>query len=129
MEFKLKIKYTLIFAAIITLIDLPWVNLIMVPKYKKLNVFDINIRTDAVILAYLCVIIGYPLIVSKFTTLKEQLIVAASLGFISYGIYGFTLAAIYNKYPMNLAIMETLWGTTLFTIATFLTYKIGKYLE
>ena len=123
------LKRTLIFAAIITLIDLPWVNLLMIPKYKKLNVFDINIRSDAAILAYLCVIISYPLIISKFTTLKEQLIVAASLGFISYGIYAFTLAAIYNKYPMNLAIIETLWGTTLFTIATFLTYKLGKYLE
>ena len=101
----------------------------MIPKYKKLNVFDINIRSDAAILAYLCVIISYPLIISKFSTLKEQLIVAASTGFISYGIYAFTLAAIYNRYPMNLAIMETLWGTILFTIATFLTYKIGKYLE
>ena len=123
------LKHTLIFAAIITLIDLPWVNLLMIPKYKKLNVFDINIRSDAAILAYLCVIISYPLIISKFTTLKEQLIVAASLGFISYGIYAFTLAAIYNKYPMNLAIIETLWGTTLFTIATFLTYKLGKYVN
>ena len=122
-------KHTLIFAAIITLIDLPWVNLLMIPKYKKLNVFNINIRSDAAILAYLCVIISYPLIISKFTTLKEQLIVAASIGFISYGIYAFTLAAIYNKYPMNLAIIETLWGTTLFTIATFLTYKIGKYVN
>ena len=122
-------KCTLIFAAIITLIDLPWVNLLMIPKYKKLNVFNINIRSDAAILAYLCVIISYPLIISKFTTLKEQLIVAASIGFISYGIYAFTLAAIYNKYPMNLAIIETLWGTTLFTIATFLTYKIGKYVN
>ena len=122
-------KRTLIFAAIITLIDLPWVNLLMIPKYKKLNVFNINIRSDAAILAYLCVIISYPLIISKFTTLKEQLIVAASIGFISYGIYAFTLAAIYNKYPMNLAIIETLWGTTLFTIATFLTYKLGKYVN
>jgi uncharacterized membrane protein len=122
-------KRTLIFAAIITLIDLPWVNLLMIPKYKKLNVFDINIRSDAAIVAYLCVIISYPLIISKFTTLKEQLIVAASIGFISYGIYAFTLAAIYNKYPMNLAIIETLWGTTLFTIATFLTYKLGKYVN
>lgn len=124
-----KMKNTLIFAAIITLIDLPWVNLLMIPKYKKLNVFDINIRSDAAMLAYLCVIISYPLIISKFKTLKEQLIVAASIGFISYGIYAFTLAAIYNRYPMNLALIETLWGTTLFTIATFLTYKIGKYLE
>ena len=123
------LKRTLIFAAIITLIDLPWVNLLMIPKYKKLNVFDINIRSDAAILAYLCVIISYPLIISKFTTLKEQLIVAAPIGFISYGIYAFTLAAIYNKYPMNLAIIETLWGTTLFTIATFLTYKLGKYVN
>jgi uncharacterized membrane protein len=99
----------------------------MFPQYK--GVFDIKMKPEAAIVAYMCMIICYPLIISKFTTLKEQLITAATIGFVIYGTYGFTLAAIYNKYPMNLAIIETLWGTTLFTIATFLTYKIGKYVN
>jgi uncharacterized membrane protein len=120
-------KRTLIFAAIITLIDLPWIRYVMFPQYK--GVFDIKMKPEAAIVAYMCMIICYPLIISKFSTLKEQLITAATIGFVIYGTYGFTLAAIYNKYPMNLAIMETLWGTILFTIATFLTYKIGKYVN
>jgi len=120
-------KRTLIFAAIITLIDLPWIRYVMFPQYK--GVFDIKMKPEAAIVAYMCMIICYPLIISKFSTLKEQLMTAATIGFVIYGTYGFTLAAIYDKYPINLAIMETLWGTTLFTIATFLTYKAGNYLE
>jgi uncharacterized membrane protein len=120
-------KRTLIFAAIITLIDLPWIRYVMFPQYK--GVFDIKMKPEAAFIAYMCMIICYPLIISKFSTLKEQLTTAATIGFVIYGTYGFTLAAIYNKYPMNLAIIETLWGTTLFTIATFLTYKIGKYVN
>ena len=120
-------KRTLIFAAIITLIDIPWIRYVMYPQYK--GVFDIKMKPEAAIMAYVCMIVCYPLIISKFSTLKEQMMIAATLGFVIYGTYGFTLAAIYDKYPINLAIMETLWGTTLFTISTFLTYKAGKYLE
>lgn len=123
----MNLKHTLIFATFITLIDIPWIRYVMFPQYK--GVFDIKMKPEAAIVAYMCMIICYPLIISKFSTLKEQLITAATIGLVIYGTYGFTLAAIYDKYPMNLAIIETLWGTTLFTIATFLTYKIGKYLE
>lgn len=123
----MNLKHTLIFTAIITLIDIPWIRYVMFPQYK--GVFNIKMKPEAAIVAYMCMIICYPLIISKFNTLKEQLITAATIGLVIYGTYGFTLAAIYNKYPINLAIIETLWGTTLFTIATFLTYKIGKYLE
>ena len=123
----MNLKHTLIFAGIITLIDIPWVHYVMFPQYK--SVFDIKIKPEAALVAYLCMIICYPLIISKFTTLKEQLMIAASIGFVIYGTYGFTLAAIYEKYPMRLALMETLWGTTLFTLTTFLTYKIKMKLE
>ena len=121
------LKHTLIFATLITLIDIPWILYVMFPQYK--GVFDIKMKPEAAIVAYMCMIICYPLIISKFSTLKEQLITAATIGLVIYGTYGFTLAAIYDKYPISLAIMETLWGTTLFTISTFLTYKAGKYLE
>ena len=120
-------KYMIIFAMIIRLIDIPWIKYIMGPQYK--DVFDINIKPEAAIMAYLCMIICYPLLISKSSTLKDQLITAATIGLVIYGTYGFTLAAIYNKYPINLAIMETLWGTTLFTIATFLTYKLKEYVN
>ena len=123
----MNLKYTLIFAGIITLIDIPWIRYVMSQQYK--GVFDIKIKPEAALVAYLCMIICYPLIISKFTTLKEQLMIAASIGFVIYGTYGFTLAAIYEKYPMRLALMETLWGTTLFTLTTFLTYKIKMKLE
>ena len=121
------LKRTIIFACIITLIDIPWIRYVMFPQYK--GVFDIKMKPEAAIMAYLCMIICYPLIISKFNTLKEQLMIASTIGFVIYGTYGFTLAAIYNKYPINLAIIETLWGTILFALTTFLTYKIKNYIN
>ena len=123
----MNIKSTIVFAIIITLIDIPWIQFVMGPQYK--NVFDIKIKPEAAFMAYVCMIICHPLLISKFKTLREQLIIAATIGFVIYGTYGFTLAAIYGKYPVNLAIMETLWGTTLFTITTFLTHKIKNYIQ
>ena len=118
----MNLKHTLIFAGIITIIDIPWIKYVMSSQYK--DVFDIKMKPEAALMAYICMIICYPLIISKFDTLKEQLMIAATLGFVIYGTYGFTLAAIYEKYPVNLAIMETLWGTVLFTLTTYLTHEI-----
>jgi len=123
---NMEFKRTIIFAIIITLIDIPWIKYVMGPQYS--GVFDIKMKPAAAFMAYLCMIICYPLIISKFRTLKDKIIIAATIGFVIYGTYGFTLAAIYEKYPVYLAIMETLWGTTLFTITTFLTHKIKKYI-
>ena len=91
----------------------------MFPQYK--GVFDIKMKPEAAMVAYSCMIICYPLIISKFTTLKEQLMVASAIGLVIYGTYGFTLAAIYDKYPMSLAITETIWGSCLFAGVTYLT--------
>ena len=43
---------------------------------------------------------------------------------LSYGIYGFTVAAILPKYNIDFAITETLWGATLYFLATKLLLKI-----
>ena len=48
------------------------------------------------------------------------------LGFCAYGIFDFTNLAIFKKYTLKTAIMDTLWGAILFYITTLLTYKIKK---
>ena len=94
----------------------------MLKLYKK--VFNIKLNKLAAGLAYLCMIIAYPLIISNYDTLKEQLRIAAFIGLITFGTYGFTLAAIYNKYPIENAVAETVWGVTLFTLTTSISHYI-----
>jgi uncharacterized membrane protein len=116
---------TIIFGIVMTLIDVPWISFVMSKLYK--NVFPIKLNYIGAIIAYLCMIITYPFIISKFDTLKEKLEVALVIGLITFGTYGFTLAAIYDKYPLTTALAETLWGMVLFTLTTFITDFIISY--
>tara|TARA_Y100001970_G_C14220339_1_gene852263 strand:- start:2112 stop:2492 length:381 start_codon:yes stop_codon:yes gene_type:complete len=117
---------TIIFTIIILLIDIPWISIIMSKLYK--NVFQVKINFFAVILAYLCMIITYPLIIVKNNTLKDKLLTSSILGLVIYGTYGFTLAGIYDKYPLHYALYETLWGICLFSTTTYLTHFLVKSL-
>ena len=113
---------TIIFAIIMLIIDIPWITFVMSKLYK--NVFDIKLNAFSALIAYICMIITYPFIISKFDKLETQLKLAIVLGLVTFGTYGFTLAAIYNKYPLSLAIYETMWGMILYSVTTFITHKI-----
>lgn len=118
---------TLIFASVMLAIDIPWITFVMSRLYK--NVFSIKINIFAAFIAYLCMILTYPFIISKFNSLEEQIKVSIVLGLATFGTYGFTLAAIYNKYPFFIAITETIWGIVLYSVTTIITYKLIKYLR
>ena len=45
------------------------------------------------------------------------------LGFCAYGIFDFTNMAIFKKYNLKTAIIDTLWGAILFFIVTTITYS------
>ena len=47
------------------------------------------------------------------------------LGFCVYGIYDGTNYAIFKNWPIQFAIMDTVWGGVLFATTTWLTNKIG----
>ena len=118
---------TIIFAVVITVIDIPWISLVMSKLYK--TVFPIKLNYLAAVLAYVCMIVTYPLIIAKSDNLKDKLCIALVLGLVIYGTYGFTLAAVYGKYPLRTALAETLWGMTLFTLTTYLTHLISEKLS
>jgi uncharacterized membrane protein len=45
---------------------------------------------------------------------------ATLLGLATYGIYDFTNYATLKNYDLQIAIMDTLWGATLFTLTTWI---------
>lgn len=51
---------------------------------------------------------------------KKSLWHAALLGLVIYGVYDFTSYAILKKYDLNVAIMDTLWGSVLMTATTYI---------
>lgn len=56
--------------------------------------------------------------VIKTITITEACIIGAAAGLSIYGIYNATNAAIFANYKLDVVIFDTLWGTTLFAVAT-----------
>ena len=55
---------------------------------------------------------------------NRSLLEAFLLGFIIYGVYDSTNYASLKKWDPYLAIMDSLWGGTLFALTTFITYSV-----
>ena len=121
------IKHIVIFALLITIIDSIWLRFVMSSLYKKwfnnINI-KMSFNTIAVILAYSLMILTYPLVI-KNTNSKKEILNAVYVGFLVYGIYGFTVAAIFPKYNLAMALLETVWGTILYGSVTFLTQLLS----
>ena len=70
--------------------------------------------------SYLCMIIGLNyFVISKQGSLQDAFV----LGIVMYGVYDATNMALLKKWLPDLALMDTLWGATLMTVTTFLTYQ------
>ena len=122
------ISDTALFGFFILAIDIPWIYYVMSGFYNEMfSKFKLSLKMNmlSAMVAYTIMILSFPLII--YDKNREKMIKkAAIIGFIAYGIYGFTLSAVFPGYPVKLAIMETLWGTTLYTVSAFLTSFFGQ---
>jgi uncharacterized membrane protein len=82
---------------------------------------EFNFVAAAVVYAALAYLVTLP---SLTTTLK-----AAAMGGAVYAVYDFTNLAIFKDYTVKFAMMDTLWGATLFAIVHKLHGKIERRLE
>ena len=107
-----------LFSLIILLLDIPFIMFFVAPQYKSIDL-GLKINIVCAILAY--IVMG----LSWFLIYKDPLR-AAFVGFVIYGVYAFTLAAILPSYRITTALTEIVWGTILFCLATILTNKIPE---
>ena len=52
--------------------------------------------------------------------LLQSFLYGGAVGFSIFGIYNFTSLAIYKDLDVSIAITDTIWGTTLYTLSTFI---------
>ena len=82
---------------------------------------NVKMRYGSVIACYILII--YMLnhfIIQPRKSIKD----AFMLGACTYGIYDTVNYAIFKKYKLHLAIIDTIWGGILFSLATFITRKL-----
>jgi uncharacterized membrane protein len=108
-----------IFGLLLLLLDLPFIKYVMQPRYK---IMFPDIQTNLVYM--LC---AYALMILSWYLINGNVMLGALTGMIIYGVYAFTLLALFPKYTLSSALIEIIWGTLLFSSITFLTNKIQKH--
>jgi uncharacterized membrane protein len=80
-----------------------------------------QIKPEAAVFVYLLLVI----VINYFIIQKNRSpLEAFILGFCIYGIYDGTNYAMFKKWPLNVAIMDALWGGTLMALTTLITYSV-----
>ena len=117
-------------------LDVAWIAM-NVSAYSsvilKVQKSPVSLRTDYAIIAYLFILFSVIYVAIPFTTqsikkgdsirietkLLKSFMYGGAVGFSIYGIYNFTSLAIYKDLDSTMGIIDTLWGTALYTITTF----------
>jgi uncharacterized membrane protein len=92
------------------------------------------LRYEHAIIAYILILFSILYVAIPFTSqnikngsnntaenkLLQSFMYGGAVGFSIFGIYNFTSLAIYKDLDVSIAITDTIWGTTLYTITTFI---------
>jgi uncharacterized membrane protein len=117
-------------------LDLAWVSFNMNTYSNtilKVQKSELEPRVEHTIIAYILILFSVIYVAIPFTTqnikkgedisienkLLKAFMYGGAVGFSIYGIYNFTSLAIYKDMDSSVGIMDTLWGTTLYTLTTF----------
>lgn len=115
----MKLGYWTQFVAVavaLVVVDLPWLTMISGDYMRAVQQIQCGkeVRTRPIAGA-----IVYPAL--AYLSLKTKSLNEAFLtGMAVYAVYDFTVLAVFEKYPLYLAVADSLWGGTLFSIVYYL---------
>lgn len=111
--------YKVIFIFILFIVfDLIYLNFFKSFYEQQMNIKYSNIKLFPAMLAWGCIVVAYYFSVQAPFENKylRGLILAVGM----YGVYNMTNLAILDNYSYELAIQDTLWGTSLITTVTYI---------
>jgi uncharacterized membrane protein len=116
------------------IIDLIWLGIVAKGFYQKNLKFILspNVNWTAAIIFYLMYIAGILIFavvpgVAK-DSLRHAALWGALFGFFTYATYDLTNLALLKDWPLNIVIIDILWGVVLCTIVATLSFYIAKWL-
>ena len=119
-------KEIVLTAVLLVLIDSVYLTM-MTPLLNKLSVdvqgSKVQLNLYGAVLCYIFLIFGLYYFIIKD---KRSIVDAFLLGLVIYTVYEFTSISFLKNWYWSVAIIDSLWGATLFAITTALVYKISK---
>jgi uncharacterized membrane protein len=130
------LKY-FILCLIIIFLDIAWISLNFKNYSKailKVQKSAINLRYEHAIITYIIILFSIIYVAIPFTLqniknsdnnnienkLLKSFMYGGAVGFSIFGIYNFTSLSIYKETDVLTGIIDTAWGTTLYTLSTFI---------
>jgi uncharacterized membrane protein len=121
-------------AAVAVSMDLIWFRVwsyenLYKPAFRAINRADINMATPLrmtfAVLSWLMIGVGAAVLAAPHATdLAEAFGYGCIFGAVAYSIYNFTNAATISPYPVQLVLMDTLWGTIVGGVGTLVAWSI-----
>ncbi len=132
MEILDKLKLYLITVAVFFVVDIVWLGFISKNLYKNYlgHLMAPRVNWTAAIIFYLLYIAGLIFFVIDPALAKNSLWYAVAVGgffgLITYGTYDLTNLATLKDWPLNITIIDLIWGTFLNASTAGITYLIAS---
>jgi uncharacterized membrane protein len=116
------------------IIDLIWLGVVAKGFYQKnlKYILSPNVNWTAAIIFYLMYIAGILIFAVVPGIAKDSLrhvaLWGALFGFFTYATYDLTNLALLKDWPLNIVIVDILWGVVLCTVVATLSFYIAKWL-
>ena len=116
------------------IIDLIWLGVVAKGFYQKnlKYILSPHVNWTAAILFYLIYIVGILIFavlpgIAK-DSLRHAALWGALFGFFTYATYDLTNLALLKDWPLNIVIVDILWGMVLCTVVAILSFYIARWL-
>ena len=116
------------------IIDLIWLGVVVKGFYQKnlKYILSPNVNWTAAIIFYLMYIAGILIFavlpgVAK-DSVRHAALWGALFGFFTYATYDLTNLALLKDWPLNIVVVDILWGVVLCTVVATLSFYIAKWL-
>jgi len=131
------VKLFIISMLVFFILDMTWIGFIAKDMYFKSYGNWLRLENGRLLPVWWAIIIIYALFAFATLTLvlplsKGVLLHAcfygAVLGLVIYGVYDFTCVAIFKDWPVPMAFIDWLWGTTLCAASATITLYISRFI-
>ncbi len=95
---------------------------------KNIQGKEIQFKMLGAVICYVFLVLGlnYFVLLDKKLGKKEKIFKAFMLGLIIYGVFESTNLAIFTNWTLDALLLDTLWGSILFSITTYITLILVK---
>lgn len=108
----------LLIALVMVLVDIPWLWYIGDKFSTMVSKIQGGRPMDARLFAAIPVYLAMAFLLTRASDMKDAFLIGAC----TYAVYDFTCMTIFKDYDLSVAVMDSVWGGTLFSIS----YYLGK---